>query len=60
MVRPIEDHLIDWGRMMIRDLGEQMAKPYLRGCVRLWRKEYGEVIADRAAKEIAAMFGKGK
>lgn len=55
-MRPIEDHLIDHARTIIKDFGPEWGRRILLGCVPVWRKEYGEAITGRVTKEIRLML----
>lgn len=49
-------HLTYYADLMIKDLREDHARSYLRGCIPVWRESYGEDVAAQMGRIIAQRF----
>lgn len=45
-------HLTYYSELMIRDLGKDYGRRYLRGCIPVWREAYGDDLAGHMGKII--------
>lgn len=42
-------HLTYYAELMLKDLRQDHARRYLRGCIKVWREAYGADVADQMA-----------
>ncbi len=47
-------HLSDYATTMLKDLGTEHGRRYLRGCIPVWRDAYGEDVARQMGQIIKA------
>lgn len=59
-MRPIEEHLKDYARTMIKDLGKSHGRSYLLGCIPIWKKEYGDAVTKKVVAEIKKILSEAK
>lgn len=50
----VERHLIAFAMDQIETIGGWRGLHYVRACLDLWRREYGDAVADRVAKRVRA------
>jgi hypothetical protein len=48
----IERHLIAFAMDQIETIGGWRGLHYVRACLDLWRREYGDAVADRVARRV--------
>lgn len=58
-MRAIEDHLLEFSKTMLKDLGKADGRSYLLRCMPLWRESYGETVARKVANGIRAALKEG-
>jgi hypothetical protein len=51
-------HLTHYADLMIKDLLEQHARSYLRGCIPVWREHYGTDVAREMGQLIKVKLEK--
>lgn len=53
----MEEILLEFAKTMVKDLGKEDGRRYLLRNVGLWRKAYGETVANRVIAGIRGMLG---
>lgn len=51
-MRPMEEHLKEHCRTIVKDFGKEWGRRILRGCIPVWREAYGETVTGRVITEI--------
>jgi hypothetical protein len=56
----LERHLVDYALDQLGVLGRAAGLQYVRGCLDVWRREYGDALADKVAAQVRAAAQKGR